>query len=198
MREIYKSKRVWGLGAFSIILIVAGLLGRVSAQEPGAPSDVGLDVTIRADSGMSGAQQVNWVQDQSEAVKSVFFRAQSMLDKARKDKDILRIGCLDDKLTQVRVNLKGIEQRTQSLKLAVQSGDKSTSNQQFAILKIYISRIQGLEAEAENCLGEVDVVLGQTETTVEIDDDITIEDPSEEIQPDNVGVQQWPHASGYY
>jgi hypothetical protein len=62
-----------------------------------------------------------------------------------------------------------------------------------------LGRIDGLRVEAETCLGEVDIVLGETETIVSISDDITPEDPAQDVViVDDVGVDPTPHASGYY
>ena len=97
-----------------------------------------------------------------------------MLDQARKEKDTLKITCLDDKFTQIHVSIRGIEERTKSLEISIKSGDRTTSNQNFSILKIYISRIFGLNSEAENCLGESDVVLGKTENSTTIAGDTAI------------------------
>ena len=142
-------------------------------------------------------QQIAWVEEQMGVVKGIYRRVQNMLDRARKEKDTLKITCLDDKLTQIHVNLRGIEERKEALGVAVGAGDTSSANQQFTILKIYVSRIQGLMAEAESCIGDADVVLGETETTMTIDEDITLEDPSTPIEVE-VTVDQPPHASGFY
>jgi hypothetical protein len=187
------------------VLVVGGVViftamvvyGGVRAQEASGSGEGGLDVTVRSDESMSGPQQVAWVEEQTRNVKQIYFQVQNMLDQARNEKDTLKITCLNDKLTQIHVNLRGVEERSEALKIAVQSGDSTASNQQFSILRIYISRIQGLKAEAENCLGEVDVVLGKTETTVEVSDDITVEDPSIIVDVDVI-VEQPPHASGFY
>jgi len=182
--------------SLAIIIIVCGVFG-VSAQQGAPPGGgVNLDVTVRSDKSLTGQQQLDWVKTNTAAVKSAYFRVQNMLDTARKSKDTLKITCLDDKLTQIHVHMKGIEDRTARLKVAVRGGDKSSADQQFAILKIYITRIQGLVAEAENCIGDVDVVLGESETVVTVDEDIAVEDPSGDEPPDGT-IEIPPTASGY-
>lgn len=179
-------------------LSLLSMFSWVHAQEKPS-SDVDLDVTVREDGTMSGAEQVAWVEGQSEIAKRTAFHVQSMLDAARREKDPLKITCLDDKLTQIHVNLRGVEERLAALKVAVKANDTTTANQQFAILKIYIGRIESLRVEAETCLGEVDVVLGETETEVIISEEITPEDPSQDVViVDEVGIDPVPHASGFY
>jgi hypothetical protein len=185
--------------AASTLAVLTGIFGRLGAQEPGEGEHAGPDVVVRSETAMPGQDQITWVESNMGTAKTISYHVQNMLDQARKEKDTIKITCLDDKLTQIRVNLKGIEGRAQSLKTAVQANDATSANQQFTILRIYFSRIEGLKAEAENCLGEVDVVLGETETTMTIDDDITANDPSEDISTFiDTGLDPMPHASGYY
>lgn len=186
--------------ALSLGVLTSGALaGDAGAQEREGREGLGVDVTVRRESAMTGPEQLEWVERKTKEVRQAYFRVQNMLDAARKEKDTLKITCLDDKLTQIHVNMKGIEERTQTMRLAVNANDQSAASQQFSILEIYVSRIQGLVAEAENCIGDVDVVLGETETTVTIDENITTEDPTqEEGVPDDLGVDPTPLASGYY
>lgn len=170
----------------------------VEAQVRSEQGEVNLDVTVHVDQSMSGPEQRSWIESEVGDAKGVSRKVQNLLDQARKEKDTLKITCLDDKLTQIHVNLRGIEERTAAHATAVQGGDNSIANQQFSILQIYISRIKGLMTEAENCIGDIDVVLGETETTVTVDEEITSEDPAGEKIDEEIGVEQPPHASGYF
>jgi len=197
LKSVHKTKIAF-IAALGIAFCVA-MMGDVRAQETlGALDESGIDLSIeKAGANLSGAQRVAWVDEQMAVVKGIYRRVQNMLDKARQEKDTIKITCLDDKLTQIHVNLRGVEERQAALEIAMNSGDGSTADQQFTILKIYISRIQGLMAEAESCIGDTDVVIGESETTVTIDEDITVEDPTE--PPDvPIGVEQPPHASGFF
>lgn len=187
-----------GVIAVAAMATVAVLGDHDLQAQAGGDSDLpALDVTVDNTQNLNGRQQVAWVEEQMGVVKAIYRRVQNMLDRARKEKDTLKITCLDDKLTQIHVNLRGVEERQDALKVAVGAGDTSSANQQFTILKIYVARIQGLMAEAESCIGDADVVLGETETTMTIDEDITLEDPSAPIEVE-VSIDQPPHASGFY
>jgi len=191
------SKKNWLVFTAAVVAVSVSLYGDLGAQGVADPGTPEVDLTLDTNQNLSGAQMVAWVDEQLGVVQGIYRRVQNMLDRARKEKDTLKITCLDDKLTQIHVNLQGIEERKSALEVAVQGGDTSTANQQFTILKIYVSRIQGLMAEAENCIGDTDVVIGETETIVEVDDDITIEDPSDSPEIE-IGIDQPVHASGYY
>jgi hypothetical protein len=159
-----------------------------------------VDVTVRSDAPLTGEQKLAWVEEQTRKARQSKIVVQNMLDQSRREKDTIKITCLDDKFTQINVNLRGIEERTVGLETAVRANDEEGAGQQFTILKVYVVRVQGLVAEAENCIGDVDVVLGESETIVTVDDDITAEDPSNASTPEPVdpGVEQPTHRSGFY
>ena len=166
---------------FGVLAFVADSFSTVQAQ---SNNQTGLDVRVQADESMSSQEQLVWVREQTTLATQVFERVKKMLDEARQEKDTLKITCLDDKFTQIHVSLRGIEERTSSLEISLRSGDQNAANQNMAILRIYISRIFGLNSEAENCLGESDVVLGKTETSTSLNADQAIVDILESYDPD--------------
>ncbi len=178
-------------------ILVAVYGSAVAQREAAADGVVAIGNIGNEEQLLSGPQQVAWAGEQLNIARSIQQQVESMLDQARKEKETLKITCLDDKLAQIKVNLRGMEARKDALETAIQSSDSASANQHFMILKIYASRIQGLEAEAESCVGDSDVVLGDAETVVEIDENITVEDPSEE-EFELPWVDQPQHASGFY
>jgi hypothetical protein len=58
-----------------------------------------------------------------ENMRSTRKYVQNLLEQARKDKDIIKITCLNDKLTQINVSIRTFEDRLVSLRTAVKVGD---------------------------------------------------------------------------
>ncbi len=182
----FKRKIIVRVGLL-LLWVGAGIFGQVLAQEK-KPN-------------LTGQAQIDWVVDQTAACEKIYFEIKDMLDKAKAQRDIAKITHLDNILTQVAVNLKGVESHTRLLEAAVVGSDKSTADYQFALLKIYIARIYSLRAEADNFFGEVDIVLGDTTTILTVDGDFVEragQDPFEENTWDNLGVDQPPLASGFF
>jgi hypothetical protein len=196
-------KRALFLIAAAALFVVA-MMGDVSAQ--GTAAGVGAREAARDDGGGAQAapdkltrkQKISWVEERVGEAYQVRSRVQSMLDQARKEKDTIKISCLADKLTQLEVNLQGIEERRSAFDEALSGGDEANIEQQFTVLQIYLSRIQSLMAESENCVGEGDVVVGESETTVTIDEDITVDDPSNPSDVEQIAIDQPVQASAYY
>jgi hypothetical protein len=182
----FKRKIVVSLGLL-FLSVGAGLYSQVRAQEK--------------TSNLTGQSQIDWVVEQTAVCEKIYFEIKDMLEKAKTERDIAKITHLNNILTQVAVNLKGVESHTRLHEAAVVGGQKSTADYQFALLKIYVARILSLRAEAENFFGEVDIVLGDTTTILTVDGDFVEragQDPFEENTRDNLGVAQPPLASGFF
>jgi hypothetical protein len=197
MKGVLKRSRFIG-GAAAVLASV--VLSDVSAQSGTRGDDAprGAEGGGRlVDKEMTTQEKIAWVEEQVAAAQGIYTRVESMLEEAKKEKDSIKISCLQDKLQQLEVNLQGVEERRMLFEDALSRGDEGDANQQFRMLQIYITRVQSLMAEAENCIGEGDVVIGESDTKMTIDDDVTDNDPTEPIDW-QVGVDQPVHASGYF
>jgi hypothetical protein len=92
-----------------------------------------------------------------------------MLEDARKDADIIRITCLDDKLTQINANLRSVETRLDALRKAV---DPDRRTHEHTVLTVLAQKLQVLDQEAHQCVGEAMYETGQTKILTEIDTDM--------------------------
>jgi hypothetical protein len=92
-----------------------------------------------------------------------------MLDDARKDADIIRITCLDDKLTQINANLRSVEARVEALRKAV---DPDRRVHEHTVLTVLAQKLQVLDQEAHQCVGQAMYETGQTKVLTEIDTDM--------------------------
>lgn len=120
----------------------------------------------------------------------------TMLESARKDADIIRITCLDDKLTQINANLRSAETRIDALRKAV---DAELRVHEYTVLSVLGNKLQVLDQEAHQCVGEAMYETGETTVVTEIDTDML---PFEEtpsvppvVLPPSLPTLP-PHASG--
>lgn len=95
-----------------------------------------------------------------------------MLEEARKQHDVVKTLCIDDKLSQIDVATRTAKDRRQQLQDSVARNDAETSNHHFTIMTVLRQRVEQLVAEANQCIGEEGAFLGETKTTVSIDPSI--------------------------
>jgi hypothetical protein len=92
-----------------------------------------------------------------------------MLDEARKAADIIRVTCLNDKLTQINANLKTAQSRLTALQAAV---DPDRRAHEYTVLSVLGQKLQVLDREAQQCVGQGMYDTGETKVITEIDPDM--------------------------
>jgi hypothetical protein len=103
-----------------------------------------------------------------------------MLGEAKKEHDVVKVLCLDDKHKQMEVAKGAAKDRLEALRSAVQrpAADKDGATHEFTILNVLRERIQTLLTEANQCVGEDTDYTGKTTLTVDIDPGLPDVDPS--------------------
>ncbi len=179
-------------GPVLAVFAVSAGVGAAFAQEQG---DVELRFQQRAQ--LSGEQQL------AEADRIVATGRQGqrvvmrLLDEARRERDVIKITCLNDKLTQINVNLRTAEDRQEALRQAVQTGDSEARNHQFTILDVLKQKLDTLLLEARQCTGAELDVFTEGELQVDVDPEIPQEDPSD-FQDVPFLTDRPVNASGYF
>jgi hypothetical protein len=95
-----------------------------------------------------------------------------MLEEARKQRDVVKTLCLNDKLSQIDVAIRSGRDRRTALQAAVNRNDAELSNHEFTIVTVLRQRSEQLVAEANQCIGEEAAFVGDTRTSVIIDPSI--------------------------
>ena len=164
--------------AFAVLSYAASPAG---AQTPAAAPATGAGAGADANSGTVGFQRKTSLTPQEqlgESAKHVARMEQSaagvrkMLEAARKQRDVVKTLCLNDKLSQLDVAIRSGRDRRTQLQAAVARNDGELSNHEFTILTVLRQRSEQLVAEANQCIGEEAAFVGDTRTNVTIDPSI--------------------------
>jgi hypothetical protein len=146
------------------VLLLGSALGSGAAAQEGT-ANVGLqaggggvqaqgEIGAQTSAQLSGAEQVKEADKINRRGNQLAERMTRMLDEARRDKDILRANCVNRKLTEVNANVRNVDQRARALKDAVQAGDDSRRNHEYTVLSVLAQKLDMLNQEASQCLGE--------------------------------------------
>jgi hypothetical protein len=111
-------------------------------------------------------------------MKSTLDLALTRLEKARDNKDIIQINCVNEKLSDIRGLLKISEEAKASLDEAAAKRDKELINHEYTKISIAGMRVENFRLEVEGCVGEMSQYTGNTIADVQIDPDIRKDDPA--------------------
>jgi hypothetical protein len=156
-------------------LVVGAMMfgGAVMAQPPASPTPTApadqVDISAPRRAALSPQDMLNQGREYRAKMNEVVGRVQSRVEAARKQKDIIRVNCLLDKLAQVRGNLNIADQALQALSEAIGRADEGSSLHEYTRLTIVQQKVQVLETEAEACVGEDLSFVGATRVDVEVE-----------------------------
>lgn len=123
-------------------------------------------------------------------------RVTELLFQARESNDMVQRNCVNEKLTQIKGLLKLSEGASVSMYEAMGKGADDVTNHEYTKIAVAHQKTQLLRTEAEQCVGELSVYSGDTDVTVEIDDNIPQFDPTLPIPPP-LGPETPPVASAF-
>ena len=180
------------VGSFRWVLPVAVLAYLVSAEAgagaqtaPAAaapPADATGQVGFQRKTSLTPDEQLAESAKHLGRMEQAAAGVRKMLEEARKQRDVVKTLCLNDKLSQVDVAIRSGRDRRTQLTAAVGRKDAELANHEFTILTVLRQRSEQLVAEANQCIGEEAAFVGDTRTKVTIDPSIP---PDETPYPSN-------------
>lgn len=168
----------------SICLLLAGAGSFAYAQSGGGHSDDSGDdhedastgVTRRAD--LTPEEQISEAERIQTDSRALSQRVMSMLDEARREGDVVRVTCLDDKLTQINAHGRTLGDRIESLQEATTTADGDRRNHEFTVISVLGQNFSQLERDANECIGQSMFETGTTRVVTEIDPNTPTDDVS--------------------
>ena len=165
--------------------------GSVFAQGPASPATPppagtpgeSVDLSVKQRPVLTPAEMTNQAKDYFKGMGDVLKRIQTLQDQAKREKDIIRLNCVTDKLVQARVNVNIAEQSMATMQESIARNDQGEQTHEFTRLTIVNQKVTVLGAEAENCIGEDLSFVGATRVDVEVDPNIPQYDPTQPGSP---------------
>lgn len=132
---------------------VAGAQGRPAAQPAPRPAP------------MSADQQIGQAKTILASGQDLAQRLMRMVDTARREGDVIRVTCLNDKLTETNANVSMAQSRLEALKKAV---DAEQRGHEFTVITVIGQKFTTLDQQANQCVGQDMFETGKTKTQTEI------------------------------
>ena len=180
------------------------LIGPVALAQPGssggqkpAPGTLPpamVDISVPQRPTLSGQDMIKQGRLYRADMDKIIVEQQAMVEQARKQKDVIRLNCVMDKLVQVKVNMNIGDQALQKLQEAVARRDEGASLHEYTRITIVNQKVQVLQNEGQTCVGAELSYIGATRVEVEapeLPEGVT--DPSLEPPP----LERPPYASPY-
>lgn len=172
------------------LLVVGGGLSYALAQED---TEVEAEVDVvqvepigpidREEEALSPSAQVERVGEVVEGASQSCAGQAEALKVARRDKDIIRATCIQDKVTQCNANLATLKRRQQAFNEALAANDAGQRNHEFTVIGVLEQKFKVLDQAAGECIGQDIFETGRTQVQPEVDPFNPDEDASVVVLP---------------
>lgn len=89
------------------------------------------------------------------AMREVLRDVLGKLEEARRAKDVVKLNCVNEKLTQIKGLLRISEQADMALHEAVSNRESTSSEHEYTKVMIAQQKVSQLRTEAEKCIGQL-------------------------------------------
>jgi hypothetical protein len=130
-------------------------------------------------------QKVGRSRELIDRMKEVLSKVLKHLEDAREERDVIKLNCVNEKLTAVKGLLKISEQADVAMQEALARRNAEVAQHEFEKISIAGTKCEQLFAESEACVGELAVYAGDTQVEVVVEgeppDDLSENIPEVEI-----------------
>ena len=176
------------------VLLAGSVFAQPATSTPPPGKDV--DISVKQRPTLTPQEMLGQGKEYFKAMNDTLGHIQTLQQTARRQKDIIKLNCVTDKLVQAKVNVNIAEQAMTSLQETISKSDEGGRTHEFTRLTIVNQKVLVLGTEAENCIGEDLSFVGATRVDVEIDPNIPTTDPTPPPSP-QIDVNRPPPASNY-
>ncbi len=141
-------------------VMVLSALALVLAQTPGA-------VAPAANSGARIPAMMAEAQEAQLSMNQGMRRTVDILREARQGSDIVRMSCVNEKLTVIKGIIRISEDAFRGLTQAASRNDEDQASYEHNKIMISRDRVNSLTVQAVNCVGSSATATGETETNVD-------------------------------
>ena len=144
-------------------------------------------------SDVSDAEKIRRSSEGLSRMRNVLKDVLGKLEEARNSKDVVKLNCVNEKLTQVKGLLRISEQADVSLQENVARHEASGADHEFTKVSIARQKVEQLRSEAEECIGQLAFRTDENlSVEVETPQDLPGGDPTSPAPPPPVTVRPPP------
>ena len=167
------------VGVLGVVVIAMGTFAHAQESEQKEATEVAVE---GPDGSNAGAEaEVDQVPDEEKAkqastavarMKTILSKVIKYLSEARDENDVVKVNCLNEKLTAIKGLLNVAEKAEVKVADAVARRDTGDAAHEFDKVMVAKSKTEQMLSESEACVGELAVYSGDTDIQTEVDEDI--------------------------
>jgi hypothetical protein len=174
----------------SLPLVIGLATATAAAQQP--EGSLGGEFKMERSTQLSDQEEIAKSSEHLGAMRKLLQEVLKKLEQARDSKDVVKLNCVNEKLTQIKGLIRIAEQADIALQESIAKRETSSAQHEYTKVDIANDKVRQLRAEAEECIGLSVFEVGQTEVKVEVPEGLPSTDPTQVPVPDPVVIRPPP------
>lgn len=170
--------------------------GQASGQTAQTGTSAEGGVEFRKGASLSPQEQATQAQEYRTKMDEILRRMEKLAEMSRREKDIIKLNCVNDKLIPAKGLMNVGDQANLALEQATANKDDAARGHEFSRLTIAYQKVLVLGQEAEACVGEELAYIEKTQVEMTLDPNLTDQDPTE-VRIQEPIIERPPTASPY-
>ena len=139
----------------SVRVVLAGVLLGAAAARAQAPKPPATAPALEKAANVPDPEKLSRSSASIASMRSALTDVLGRLEEARATKDVVKLNCVNEKLTQVKGLLRISEQSDVALQEAVSKKDSTAAEHEYSKISIAKNKVGQLRTEAEQCIGQL-------------------------------------------
>lgn len=171
------------IGRLGLLAVFAATTVFAQGETP-KPAPKKAEVRFKKGSQLTAAEQLAQAGRYMTTMKVTLGRVNRLARRARADKDLIKLNCVNDKRVRIKGNMRVADNAHNGLKTAASRNDDGARSHEFSKMTIVYQKVTVLGQEAEACIGEEISYVGKGSVTVDVDPDVARQgDPTIDALP---------------
>ena len=160
-----------------VLVVVSGFVfGTANAQSDVAKTEAELAKPMVED--VSDAEKATRARSAVARMSEILSKVLKYLADARDERDVIKLNCINEKLSSIKGLLKISEQASVLLQESIVKGDGDVAQHEFEKISLALSKCEQLYSDSESCVGELAVYAGETRVEM-VTEGVSKEDPNQ-------------------
>jgi len=143
------------VGMFALVVAAKVALAQAPAPAPAPPRAPAAAAPLEKASEVPDPQKLERSNQALGTMREVLRQVLGKVEEARRTKDVVKLNCANEKLTQIKGLLRISEQAEVSLQEALSTKETATSEHEYTKVMIARQKVGQLRSEAEECIGQL-------------------------------------------
>jgi hypothetical protein len=139
--------------------------------------------------GLTDAEKLEKSAEHLAHMKTAMKQALARVEEARNEKDVVKLNCVNEKLTQIKGMLKVAEQADIALHEAISNKDPG-ADAEFAKIGIARTKADALRSETDQCIGQLAYIVDE-KTTIEVQQPSDLPDRDYGLRRGRIAGSSW-------